>query len=52
MIDKFIKWYRLTHWEYCDWWLDHDEGRFSHPETQLMYSAYCAGYNKRRKETK
>ena len=52
--DKFIKWYRLTHWMYEDNWLDFDEDRsqFKQPETQAMYIAYRAGYNRAKKELK
>ena len=51
MKDLFLTWYRLTHWGYREEWLAYDEGRFLHHETQAMFIAYRAGYNKHRKET-
>jgi hypothetical protein len=52
--DRFIKWYRLTHWMYQDHWLEFDEYRnqFTLAETQAMYSAYRAGFNRANKEIK
>lgn len=48
---KFVRWYRITHWGYeDDWLLSYDEGRFTHPETQAMFVAYKAGYNRFKKE--
>ena len=51
MKDLFLTWYRLTHWGYRKEWLAYEEGRFLHPETQAMFIAYRAGYNKHKKET-
>lgn len=51
MIEKFIQWYRLTHWGYREEWLVLEGGRFTHHETQAMFIAYRAGYNKHKKET-
>ena len=50
MVDKFVKWYRLTHWGYRSEWLEFEDGRLIHPETQAMYVAYRAGYNRHKKE--
>lgn len=51
MIEKFIQWYRLTHWGYREEWLGLEGDRFTHYETQAMFIAYRAGYNKHKKET-
>lgn len=52
MKNKFLTWYRLTHWGYREEWLAYDEGRFLNPETQAMFIAYRAGYNRHKKESK
>lgn len=51
MKDMFITWYKLTHWGYLEEWFSYDDGRFLHPETQAMFIAYRAGYNKHKKDT-
>lgn len=50
--DRFVLWFRLTHWQYRPEWLHYDDGRFTHPETQAMYVAYRAGFNRAKKESR
>lgn len=50
--DRFVRWYRLTHWNYEDSWLDFDGDRFTNAPTQAMYVAYRAGFNRANKEAK
>lgn len=53
MIEKFIQWYKLTHWNYREESLEHnDDGRFIDGITQAMFIAYRAGYNKKTREMK
>lgn len=52
MIEKFIQWYRLTHWNYRGESIIHEDGRFVDGITQAMLIAYRAGYNKRKREEK
>jgi hypothetical protein len=53
LVEKFTRWYRLTHWLYHEDKLrTGSEGDFTDEITDAMYNAYCAGYNKAKRDNK
>lgn len=49
---RFLTWYRQTHWMYLKEDLELSEGRFTNKVTQAIFVAYRAGFNRAIKEQK